>query len=146
MDDNFKIQCELSTNNPTSALGLEIWINGDKVFDSVITEFVHFEYRINDSADVVNNELKFVLKNKNDSHTTINNNGDIVNDSVIKIKNLKFDDIDISNVLYHLSEYHHNNNGHGDNVIDKFYGDMGCNGTVILKFTTPIYFWLLDNL
>ena len=42
--------------------------------------------------------------------------------------------------------YRHDYNGTTDPFDDEFYGEMGCNGTVSLKFTTPIYLWLLENL
>jgi len=45
-----------------------------------------------------------------------------------------------------LAQYQHDFNGTGNPTIDKFYGEMGCNGTVSLKFTTPIYLWLLENM
>jgi hypothetical protein len=45
------------------------------------------------------------------------------------------------------AEYHHDCNGTAQQVIlDKFYREMGCNGTVSLKFTTPVYLWLLENM
>jgi len=42
--------------------------------------------------------------------------------------------------------YTHNFNGTQAETTDKFYGEMGCNGTVSLRFTTPIYLWLLETM
>jgi hypothetical protein len=42
--------------------------------------------------------------------------------------------------------YEHNANGTGPLVQDKFYGEMGCNGTVTLEFSSPTYLWLLEQM
>ena len=81
MENLAKIQCDLIPSNPGAELGLEIWFDADKIFDSVITDSRHFEYRIDDDIDS-EHELKFVLKNKTDQHTIIDDAGNIVNDSV----------------------------------------------------------------
>jgi hypothetical protein len=31
-------------------------------------------------------------------------------------------------------------------IKDKFYGSMGCNGTITFEFNTPFYLWLLENM
>jgi len=45
-----------------------------------------------------------------------------------------------------LATYTHDFNGTKELTQEKFYGVMGCNGTVSLKFATPIYLWLLENM
>jgi hypothetical protein len=42
--------------------------------------------------------------------------------------------------------YTHNFNSTGPSTQDKFYGELGCNGTVTVKFNTPIYLWLLEHM
>jgi hypothetical protein len=42
--------------------------------------------------------------------------------------------------------YTHNFNGAGAETQEKFYGEIGCNGIVSLKFSTPIYLWLLEHM
>jgi hypothetical protein len=64
----------------------------------------------------------------------------------VTVSDIRFDGIDCQYLTTNLAEYQHDFNGTGDPTIDKFYGEMGCNGTVSLKFTTPIYLWLLENL
>ena len=36
-------------------------------------------------------------------------------------------------------------NGTQESVDDDFFGTMGCNGTVRLKFSSPVYLWLLET-
>jgi hypothetical protein len=45
-----------------------------------------------------------------------------------------------------VAAYHHDTNGSTAPVTDSFYGTMGCNGRVEMRFTTPIYLWLLENM
>ena len=139
------IKCDLSCTNPASALETEVWLDDTKIFDGQIVEPRHIEYRFNDDIEC-EHELKFVLKNKTDQHTTVDDAGNIVSDSLIQINNLRFDDIELGYIFTQLNQYQHNNNGNTDWVVEKCYGDLGCNGTVSLKFTTPIYLWLLENM
>ena len=86
------------------------------------------------------------MKNKTTDHTQIDEHGTIIQDAVIKINNLCFDEIELGQVFIDHAEYVHDFNGTKNIITDKFYGEMGCNGTVSLKFTTPIYIWLLENM
>jgi hypothetical protein len=65
---------------------------------------------------------------------------------MLTISNISIDDIDIDQLLIEKAEYTHDFNGSQDTITDKFYGDMGCNGTVTFEFTTPFYLWLLENM
>lgn len=139
------IKCELSCTNPAFALETEVWLDDSKIFDGRIIEPRHIEYRIDDDIEC-EHELKFVLKNKTDQHTTVDDAGNIVSDSLIQIRNLRFDDIELGYIFTQLNQYRHNNNGNTDWVVEKCYGDLGCNGTVSLKFFAPVYLWLLENM
>jgi hypothetical protein len=90
--------------------------------------------------------LEFVLSGKTSEHTRITEQGEIVSDVTVQIKDIAFDDIVIDQIFSELAEYHHDFNGTQSAVIERFYGTMGCNGTVRLQFTTPIYIWLLENM
>ena len=83
---------------------------------------------------------------KTPAHTVVDEQGNIVSDAMINISKISVDDIDITQVVHELSVYQHDFNGSQPVIEDKFYGDMGCNGTVRLNFTTPIYLWLLENM
>jgi len=52
----------------------------------------------------------------------------------------------ITPIVNSLAEYRHDFNGSQPPTVAKFYSEMGCNGTVSLKFTTPVYLWLLENM
>jgi hypothetical protein len=145
MSDTVKFSCVINNTNPVSKLGLEIWLNQENIFDQThITEPILFEHDIND--DDCEYELKFVMKGKLPEHTKINENADIISDSRLSITEVKFDKIALGHKFSELAVYSHDFNGTADLVEEKFYGEMGCNGTLCLKFTTPLYFWLLENM
>ena len=124
---------------------MEIWFDHKCVFDQVHVQESHtVSYEFND--DDGDHELKFVLKNKQLEHTTVDSDGKIISDAVLTINNISFEDIACQYLTTKLAEYQHNFNGTGAATQQKFYGSMGCNGTVTLKFSTPIYIWLLENL
>ena len=144
MNNTVKISCTIGTNDSTAELGLEIWLDDQQLFNTNnVTDQTSEWQIIEDEAD---HELRFILKNKTTDHTQIDEHGKIIQDAQITIQNLCFDEIALGQVFVDHAEYTHDFNGTKDSVTEKFYGEMGCNGTVSLKFTTPIYLWLLENM
>ena len=99
-----------------------------------------------DDADDQPHVLEFVLSGKTIEHTRITDQGEITSDVTVRIEDIAFDDIVIDQIVSELAEYNHDFNGTQPAIVDQFYGEMGCNGTVRLEFTTPIYLWLLENM
>jgi hypothetical protein len=85
------------------------------------------------------------MANKMLDHTRVDSDGNIVADSRLTVSDLEFDEILLDQLFFDLATYTHSTNGLGPETQNKFYGEMGCNGTVELKFTTPVYLWLLEN-
>jgi hypothetical protein len=98
------------------------------------------------SDDDGEHSLRITLKNKLPDHTQVDDRGNIVSDSLLSVTEILFDEIDCTQIVHDHAVYRHNLNGTGPEIQDKFFGDMGCNGTVELKFTTPVYLWLLENM
>lgn len=143
--DTIKFNCVISSTNITVPVGMEIWLDDQKLFDQDhIDQDYKIEHDIGD--DDGDHELRFVLKHKQSDHTQVDADGNIVSDATITVSDIRFDDIDCQYLTVKLAEYQHDFNGTGNPTIDKFYGELGCNGTVSLKFTTPIYLWLLENM
>ena len=135
----------INTTDYTIPLGLEIWLDDQQIYNqSQITGKQIFEYEMSDED--AEHELRFVMKNKTADHTKINETGGIVKDARLIIDELEFDDIPLGHMLVEKAMYTHNFNGTADEIQEKFYGEMGCNGTVSLKFSTPMYLWLLENM
>ena len=145
MSNTTTISCILDTTDSSVSLGFEAWINNQKFFD---TEHVQTQQPI--VVEISDNdgehELKFVLKNKTSDHTQVDADSNIVADATLSITDLSFDKIPLGHMVTEQAIYTHDFNGTGTITQDKFYGSMGCNGTVSLKFTTPIYLWLLEHM
>jgi hypothetical protein len=140
--ETFEFSCIVHGKAP---LGLEIWLDNHKFFDQDHTNDIHsIKHTITDTDG--DHELRFVLKNKLPEHTQVDAEGNIINDLTISISDIKFDGIDCQYLTATLAEYRHDFNGTSKPTSQSFYGDIGCNGTVSLKFSTPIYIWLLENM
>jgi hypothetical protein len=136
---------DISSSDFSARLGMEVWIDNTEIFscDHVQqAQTITFDLPDDDGE----HELRFVLKNKTVEHTQIDQNGTIVKDMVLVIDNLKFDEIDLGQLFSEHAVYTHDFNGSAPEVQDKFYGTLGCNGTVRLEFSTPVYIWLLENM
>ncbi len=106
-------------------------------------EPISHEFADNDDQ---NHALVFEMRGKMPGHTQMSDSGEILNDRIIEISDVRFDDIELSHMFMEQSRYYHNNNDSTEPVIEQFYGAMGCNGRVEMRFTTPIYLWLLENM
>jgi hypothetical protein len=143
--ENTKITFSVTNTNPAAKLGFETWLD-----DQLIVDINHVQTITEILIPVVDSEaehvLKLVLKNKLSEHTVVNSSGDIESDSVLEICNLSFDEIALGQLVNEKTLYTHDFNGTATKSQHQFFGVMGCNGTVELKFTTPIYIWLLENM
>lgn len=146
MSDTVQVACKINTSNASAQLGLEIRLDGNQLFDCEhIKEEINFTYILNDDEDG-KHQLEFIMKNKTSSDTIVDADGNIISDARLIISDLEFDEIKLNQVFIDLAVYTHDFNGTGQYVEEKFYGEMGCNGSVNLKFTTPIYLWLLETM
>lgn len=140
-----KLTLELSNNSESDDVAVELWIDEIKFFDQTISRGTH---RIGHtfSEDEEQHQFRIVFKNKQDHHTAVDAQGNILSDTIIDVKNICFDDINVDIMMYDLAKYQHNTNGTGELSDHKFYGHLGCNGTVTLDFYMPFYLWLLENM
>lgn len=142
--NNFVLEFDIVPSNVQLPLGIEVWIDEQCLVDKnqvVEAEHVRHEFDDNEQEHVV----KLVLKNKTAQHTQINENLEIVSDSVIEVKNFRIAEVNIDQAVQKVSVYHHNFNSNGDYSEHKFYNTMGCNGTVTFKISVPPYLWLLEH-
>ena len=135
----------IDSNDKKISLGTEVWIDNICVVNvEHVDRIVHFSHEMSD--DDGEHELRIVMKHKTADHTEVNETGEIVRDVMLIISDVKFDEIELGQVFVEKTTYVHDFNGSQPLVEDKFFGDMGCNGTVSLKFSTPSYLWLLENM
>lgn len=155
--DTIKLKFDVGTTNAECKLGVKVTLDNNIIYNNPhVTTSNHIAHDIDDQD--AEHELTIELYGKLPQHTEIDEDGNIVKDALITVENFQIDDIDISsiltnfpNALYqdvptHIIQYYHDFNGTQPAVLDTFHGSMGCNGTVTLKFTTPVYLWLLENM
>jgi hypothetical protein len=147
MTATMAISFVLDTTNAAVPLGFEAWIDQTKFFD---TDYVQgsqtVTMQIADNDDE-QHQLRLIMKNKLPEHTQVDTDGNIIADARLIITDLSFDEIQLGHMFSEQAKYHHDRNGTAqETVVDKFYREMGCNGTVSLEFATPVYLWLLENM
>lgn len=126
-------------------IGTEVWIDNICVVNvEHVDRIVHFSHSLEE--DNAEHELRIVMKHKTPDHTELDNVGNIIRDAMLSISDIKFDEIALGQLLLNKAVYTHDFNGSQATVEDQFFGNMGCNGTVSLKFTAPAYLWLLENM
>ena len=135
----------IDSSDKKITLGTEVWIDDICVVNvEHVDRIVHFFHVLEE--DNAEHELRIVMKHKTPDHTELDNAGNIIRDAMLSISDIKFDEIALGQVLLNKAVYTHDFNGSQPPVDDKFFGDLGCNGTVSLKFTAPTYLWLLENM
>ena len=144
MKNTATFSCRIGTTDASAALGMEIWLDGLQIFDATHVDST-VEYKTTFSDADGEHELRFVMKNKTVDQTQIDEAGKILKDACLTINDVAFEDIELAHMFTEQTVYIHDFNGTQAEVIDEFHGVMGCNGTVSLKFTTPIYLWLLEK-
>ena len=109
------------------------------------TQFVEFEVELNEGS----HELKIRLENKSDRDVEKDGHGNIINDMLLNIDVIEIDGIDLGQLKWSASEFVADNtkivNG-TDMTITKNCINMGWNGTYSIKFESPFYLWLLENI
>jgi hypothetical protein len=143
--DTIKISLDVVNRSQHHNLGIELWIDKQKFFDNSISPGKHHIVHDFQAADG-EHVLRAVLKNKTTEHTRVDQSGNIIEDALIHLGNIMLDEINVTQLVYQLSQYVHDGNGHETIAVHPFYGDMGCNGRVQLSFQSPVYLWLLENM
>jgi hypothetical protein len=145
MQSTFVVSFDLNTTDAQVPLGFEAWLDDQKFHDiDHVTGHQQISMQILD--DEAEHELRLIMKNKTIEHTQIDTAGNIIADAKLTVTNVAFDDIQLGHMLTLQAMYTHDFNGTQDLSQHKFYGELGCNGTVSIKFTTPIYLWLLEHM
>ena len=98
-----------------------------------------------DSVESQPRYMVFSMQGKLPEHTELDQQGDIIRDHVISIRDFQIEGIRLQTVLESRAIYDHDFNGSSPAIRDEFFGIMGCNGEVRLDFTSPIFLWLLEN-
>ena len=143
--ETVKISFDIETSNAECPLDVKIWLD-----NAVLLNSNHVQEKITFSHDISDNDgehtLQIVIAGKTPDHTKVDETGSIIKDVTLQISNVKIDEIDIQQLFLEKCMYTHDFNGTQPEIQDTFHGIAGCNGTISLKFSTPIYLWLLENM
>ena len=102
-------------------------------------ETIEFTHEIQDGEQ----EIRIQLVNKDNADCVQDSDGNIVKDMLLHIDNILIDNIDLGYIKHTKSEFHPED---PNRDILKQCVDLGWNGTYVLKFTSPFYIWLLENM
>lgn len=145
MSEQITLKFTVSATDYSVPLGLRVSLDGTVFYENAgVDSETQIQHQLSD--DDGEHELTFELFGKQPEHTKIDDAGNIVSDAMLSISEIEIDEIDIDQITQFQAVYHHDVNGTQPPQQDRFYGHMGCNGTVQLKFTTPVYLWLLENM
>ena len=143
--DKVKIAFDVAPTSVACPFNIEVWVDQSKLLTlDHITDVVHFEHELND--DDGEHELRLVLQGKLPDHTKVDEQGNIISDATLQISNVTIDELDVDQLFLEKCVYTHNFNDTQPEIKDTFFGIAGCNGTISLKFNTPVYLWLLENM
>lgn len=136
---------DIGTTDAVAIIAIAVWVNDNCIFQTDHVKELHkIVYNIND--DDGEHTLKIVMSGKSADHTKIDTAGNILQDVMLQISNFNIDGIDVNQLFQDKIVYTHDFNGTQPETTDTFHGYMGCNGTVSLAFSTPMYLWLLENM
>ena len=127
---------------------VKIYVDDQKIYDDIVLVEKKIEKTL-ELADDSEHQLIITLHGKTEEDTVIDDNGNILNDQLIKLKDIMIDDVSIIESMSINQEkfyYEHDGNGSHDLKKHSFFDTLGCNGTGVINFTTPFYVWLLETL
>lgn len=143
--ETIDISFDLTSTDYDCTLGFEV-----NYKDKLILDIDHVTNKtpVSFTLDAEEGEqvLTFIMKNKLLNDTVVDENNNIIKDACLNISNFNIEYVELGHTFYEHTIYQHDFNGSQSLVEEKFYGDMGCNGSVLFKFSTPIYHWLITNM
>ena len=145
---NFKIGLKIITHDLVDEHPfVNISVNGFPQFGEICEKdtLVEFDLEIEDDTE---NFLTIEYTNKNPKQDVVIENNEIIKDKRIEINSIKFDDIEVDclsftdpSVLQYKSI-----DPKGVEATGFDASKLTWNGKTTLRFTTPFYIWLLENL
>lgn len=143
--DRIALGVALEPTDTERPLGITVRLDGRELYTTTaLTARTVLHHWLSDQE--AEHCFEIELHGKDEAHAHLDSSGEFEYDSCVRITGIELDDIDVMSQFQTLAQYQHNFNGTGTAVTERCYGVMGCNGTVTLTFTTPIYLWLLENM
>ena len=136
----------------------EIKLNSKSYFKSEVTgkkedpTVIEFEAELTEESEY---NLIIERSGKGKTQTVLDSKGEIIKDQLLHIKGIEIDEIDIGALVYegvytpkYPEPWATQQRESGQDLKDSFKNvtQMGFNGEWKLKFASPFYMWLLENL
>ena len=154
--ENLKFKLELWATMWQKSPHVEIYINSDKMFEGDVTGTEDHPTVIEFKKELQKGEHYLTIhRTGKDKYETVIENGKIVKDQMLHIKNIEIDEIEIGSLVYngiYTPEYPEpwltQQKEAGIDVPTEFTNAtrLGHNGTWKLRFESAFYMWLLENL
>jgi hypothetical protein len=156
--EKLKFKLELYATVWDKAPHAEILIDDKSYFHNDITgtedkpDLIEFEHECAEGKEYI---LIIKRSGKVTNQTVVDDNGDIVKDQLLHIKNIEIDEIDIGSLVYegvYTPDYPEpwatQQRQAGVELQESFKNvtRIGHNGIWRFKFESPFYMWLLENL
>lgn len=137
--EHIKIDIDISSTFWDQPPRTKIYLDSTVIYQGLVehAQRITHEFDLMEGA----HELKVLLMGKDGRTQTIVQDGEIIKDQLLNIDAVYFDDINLGYACQALSEYVTDNGVKWDNMVN-----LGINGTWTLRFSTPIYTWLLENI
>ena len=150
MDDiNIKLNVKITTHDAVNEDPfVAVSVNGYPKFGEFCSEDTLIDFNVSLSDDELHT-LNIEYRNKDSvNDVVLNNNGDIINDKRVEITSIQFEEIKLDVFqLDHETLFYTTSDSQGINSTSAFEAcKLSWNGITTLKFSTPIYIWLLENL
>lgn len=125
-------------------------------FDVLLDDAVHYSSWCQQREIVIDlsladtpgtHKLEIIMRGKTGDHTVCDAAGNILRDSSILVQKFMIEQIDMLPIFCQGSPcyVHNQNDSQAPEIIDEFYGFIGCNGRVTFEFYTPIYLWMSEH-
>ena len=143
--ETVQISFDVETSDSECPLGIQIWLDDSLLLDNPhVQEKIAFAHDISD--DDGEYQLRIVILGKTADHTQVDGQGNIIKDATLQLSAVTIDSIDVNQLFLEKCVYIHDFNSTQPEIADTLHGIAGCKGTIVFKFTTPIYLWLLENM
>ena len=127
---------------------VKIYVGDQKIYDDIVLVEKKIEKTL-DLTDDSEHQLTITLHGKTEEDTAIDDNGNILNDQLIKLTDVMIDDVSIiGSMSVDQEKFYYEHDGNGSHELKKhpFFDTLGCNGDAVINFSTPFYVWLLETL
>ena len=156
--EKLKVKLELYATMWDQPPHAEILIGDKSYFKGDITgtddkpNVVEFEHEFTEGEE---STLTISRSGKNKNQTVVNEKGDLLKDQLLHIKSMEIDEIDLGALVYegvytprYPEPWATQQRSAGTELPESFKNvtTMGYNGTWQLRFASPFYMWLLENL